>query len=115
VGMASAILTILIIVFSEVIPKSIAAAFPERISLLVYPLIRFFVMLFKPITAVLNGLTVLLTQALSKGQVEDVSVSKEELRAIVDIADSEGMFQKEESYRIKGFFDFHDLNVKDVL
>src|SRR5699024_7809559 len=61
------------------------------------------------------GLTGLLTQALSKGQVEDVSVSKEELRAIVDIADSEGMFQKEESYRIKGFFDFHDLNVKDVL
>jgi Mg2+/Co2+ transporter CorB len=115
VGIASAILTVTIIIFSEVIPKSVAAAFPERIAFLVYPIIRFFIIIFKPVTVGLNWLTSFITKALSKGEAEDVSVSKEELRAIVDIADSEGMFQERESYRIKGALDFHNLNVKDVL
>lgn len=115
VGVASAILTVTIIVFSEVIPKSIAAAFPDRISMLVSPVIRFFVILFKPVTVVLNWLTGSITKALSKGETNDVSVSKEELRTMVDIADSEGTFNEAESHRIKGVLDFYNLNVKDVL
>lgn len=115
VGLASAILTVTIIVFSEVLPKSVAAAFPERIAFLVYPVIQFFVVIFKPITIVLNWLTSFITKALSKGQPNDVSISKDELRAMVDIADSEGTFNQAESHRIKGAFDFYNLNVKDVL
>src|SRR5699024_2027563 len=69
----------------------------------------------KPVTFLLNKLTGFITRSLSKGEVDNVSVSKEELRAIVDIADSEGLLQKDESYRIKGVLDFHNLNVKDAL
>ncbi|MFC7322927.1 hemolysin family protein [Halobacillus campisalis] len=115
VGLASAILTIIIIIFSEVIPKSVAAAFPDRIALIVYPVIRFFVIIFKPVTILLNWLTGNITKALSKGEYQDVSISKEELRTMVDIADSEGMFNEAESFRIKGVLDFYNLNVKDVL
>ncbi|GIO23935.1 hemolysin family protein [Oceanobacillus sp. J11TS1] len=115
VGLASAILTVTIIIFSEVIPKSIAASFPNRISFLVFPIIRVVVFILKPITFLLNGLTGFITKVLSKGEVQAGSVSKEELRAIVDIADSEGAFQKDESSRIRGVFDFYHLNVKDVL
>lgn len=115
VGLASAILTVTIIIFSEVIPKSVAAAFPDRIALTVYPVIRFFVILFKPITIVLNRLTGFITKALSKGEVNESSISKEELRTMVDIADSEGTFNEAESHRIKGVLDFYNLNVKDVL
>jgi putative hemolysin len=115
VGIASAILTVTIIVFSEVLPKSVAAAFPDRISFLVYPVIRFFVIVFKPITFVLNWLTGFITRALSKDQTNDASISKEELRTMVDIADLEGTFNKAESHRIKGVLDFYSLNVKDAL
>ena len=115
VGLASAILTVTIIIFSEVIPKSVAATFPDRISLAVYPVIRFFVILFKPITIALNKMTDMITKALSKGQAQEASVSKEELRLMVDIADSEGTFNPVESDRIKGVLDFYNLNVKDVL
>ena len=109
VALASAILTVMIIVFSEVIPKSVAAAFPDRIAFVVYPIIQFFVVIFKPITAVLNWLTSFITKALSKGQPKDVSISKEELRVMVDIADAEGTFNPSESHRIKGALDFHNL------
>src|SRR5699024_8235221 len=56
-----------------------------------------------------------IVKLLSKDREEDVSISKEELRAMVDIAGSEGTFKQEESHRIKGVLDFHNLNVKDVL
>ncbi|MFG6149396.1 hemolysin family protein [Halobacillus sp. B23F22_1] len=115
VGLASAILTIVIIIFAEVIPKSVAAAFPDRIAYMVSPIIRFFVIVFKPITIVLNWLTGAITRALSKNQDEEMSVSKEELRTMVDIADSEGTFDQTESFRIKGALDFYNLNVKDVM
>ncbi|MFD1851031.1 hemolysin family protein [Oceanobacillus bengalensis] len=115
VALATAILTVAIIIFSEVIPKSVAAAFPDRISYLVYPVIRGVVVVLKPITIVLNWLTGIITKALSKGQPNDVSISKEDFRAMIDIADSEGTFRKDESFRIKGVLDFHNLNVKDVL
>lgn len=115
VGVATAILTITIIIFSEVIPKSVAAAFPDRISYLVYPVIRFVVIILKPVTFLLNKLTNFITKLLSRGQESDVSISKEDFRAMVDIADSEGTFKDDESNRIKGMLDFHNLNVKDVL
>lgn len=115
IGIASAILTVIIIIFSEVIPKSVAATFADRISLLVYPIIRFFVIIFKPITIVLNKLTGAITKVLAKDQVQEVSVSKEEFRTMVDIAGSEGTFDEAESHRIKGMLDFYNLNVKDVL
>lgn len=115
VGLASAILTITIIIFSEVIPKSVAATFPDRIAYIVYPVIRFFTIVFKPFTTLLNGLTGLIIKSLSKGNEDNVSISKEELRAMVDIAGTEGTFKQEESYRIKGVLDFQDLNVKDVM
>ncbi|WP_339226140.1 CNNM domain-containing protein [Oceanobacillus sp. FSL K6-2867] len=115
VAIATAILTVTIIIFSEVIPKSIAAAFPDRISNMVFPIIRVVIFVLKPVTILLNGMTGFITRVLSKGEVNDASFSKEELRAMVDIADSEGMFQPDESHRIKGVLDFYNLNVKDVL
>lgn len=115
VAIASAILTVIIITFSEVLPKSIAAAFPDRIAYLVYPIIQFVIIILKPVTIILNGLTGFITKALSRGEETNVTISKEELRAMVDIADSEGMFKQEESHRIKGVLDFYNLNVKDVL
>ena len=115
IGIATAILTIVIIIIAEIIPKSIAAAFPEQIAYLVYPIINAVIFILKPITFVINKLTDSITRVLSKNAPESVSVSKEELRAIIDIADSEGMLERDESNRIKGVLDFHNLNIKDVL
>ncbi|RIU92650.1 hemolysin family protein [Oceanobacillus picturae] len=115
VGLASAILTVVIIIFAEVIPKSVAAAFPDRISYIVYPVIRFVIIIFKPLTFLLNSITGFIIRILSKGQDKEASVSKEEIRAMVDIARTEGIFKQDESHRIKGVLEFNNLNVKDAL
>ena len=115
VAVASAVLTVTIIVFSEVLPKSIAAAFPERIAYVVHPIIRFVIIILKPVTFLLNALTGFIIRILSKGEQQNDSVSRDEIRAMVDIARTEGIFKKEESHRIKGVLDFQNLNVKDAL
>ncbi|MCM3549743.1 Mg2+ or Co2+ transporter CorB [Niallia circulans] len=108
-------MTVAIIVFAEVLPKSIAASFPDKIAYFVSPVIRALMTLLKPITYLLNLGTGALIQLLSKSQPKEKSFSKEELRTIVDIASGEGTFEKEESHRIKGILDFRSLNVNDAI
>lgn len=115
IALLSGILTVIIIIFGEVIPKSVASAFPERIAYLICPIIQFLVVVLRPITVVLNAMTDAITRALSKGEVQKSSVSKDELMAIVDLADSEGELLSDESYRINATLNFQRLNVKDVL
>ncbi|AKS67611.1 hemolysin [Staphylococcus schleiferi] len=113
VGIASAILTIVIIVFAEVIPKSIAATFPDPIARLVFPIIRFFVIILKPITIVLNAITDGINRLLSRGQ-ENQGMSKEEVRTMVSIAGTEGAFNEMERNRIQGVMNFDRLKVNDI-
>ncbi|MEK4555962.1 hemolysin family protein [Jeotgalicoccus sp. FSL K6-3177] len=115
VTIASVVLTVSIIVFAEVIPKSIAAAFPERMSYLVRPVIAFLNVVFYPLTFILNAMTDLITRFLSKGSQPSWTVSREEIVNLVQIADTEGAIQGVESQRLKGILDFRDLNVKDVM
>ena len=114
VSIATAVTTVTIIVISEVIPKSIAATYPDRISRLVYTPISFFIMIFKPITLILNGMTDAINKFLSKGNEDQQRFSKEEIRQMVSIAGSEGAFNEMERNRIQGVMDFEKLKIKDI-
>src|SRR5699024_3432051 len=114
VGVATAVTTVTIIIISEVIPKSVAATFPDKISRLVFPAISFFIVIFKPVTVILNGLTDSINKLLSKGQVGQQRYSKEEIRQMVSIAGSEGAFNEMERNRIQGVMDFEKLRIKDI-
>ncbi|MDG0843180.1 CNNM domain-containing protein [Staphylococcus equorum] len=114
VSIATAVTTVTIIVISEVIPKSIAATYPDRISRLVYTPISFFIIIFKPVTLILNGLTDSINKILSKGHEDQQRFSKEEIRQMVSIAGSEGAFNEMERNRIQGVMDFEKLRIKDI-
>lgn len=115
IALAVAIAITGIIIFAEIIPKAIARAIPTEIAYLVSPIIRGIIKVLKPIIWLLNKLAALITSPFAKEQVDEVSVSKDELRTLVDLAGLEGTFQADESYRIKGVLDFQNLNVKDVM
>ena len=115
VAAASAVLTVTIILFAEVVPKSIAAAFPEKVSYLVMPIIRLVIIVLKPVTVILNFLTDNITKILSRGEQPAWTVSKDELVNLIDIANAEGVLKGRETNRIKGILDFRDLNVKDIM
>ncbi len=110
-----AVLTFTIILFAEVMPKAIAAAFPERTAYMVLPLMRIFIIIFKPLTVILNFITDNITKILSRGEQPAWTVSKDELVNLIDIANAEGVLKGRETNRIKGILDFRTLNVKDIM
>ncbi|QED47962.1 CNNM domain-containing protein [Cytobacillus dafuensis] len=115
VGVATGILTVVLIIFCEVLPKSIAASLPEKIAYTVFPIIRVLVFILKPLTFLLSKFTSKIIKLFAKNVNNTVSVSKEELMTLVDIATNEGTFRNEETIRIKGVIDFNRLYVHDVL
>ncbi|MFJ5769433.1 hemolysin family protein [Psychrobacillus sp. NPDC093180] len=109
------ILTVIIILFAEVLPKTIAATFSERIVYIVAPMIRLLVGLLRPITFLVAEFINMLIRIGSKGAVKETIITKEELLNMVDIASTDGTFEEEESERIKGILDFPNKDVSDVL
>ena len=115
VGLATGILTIIIIVFGEVLPKTIAATFADRVAYVVAPPISLFVTVLRPLTALLGTFTNLFIRVISKGAVTEATLTKEDLKSMMDIATIEGTFEKDETLRLKGVLDFRDKDVSDVL
>lgn len=115
VGIATGILTVIIIVFGEVLPKTIAATFSDRIAYVVAPPIRLLVKLLTPLTAILSLFTNIFIRIISKGTVTEATLTKEDLKSMVDLASIEGTFEQDETLRIKGMLDFPDKDVSDVL
>lgn len=115
VGVMTGILTVVLIVFGEVLPKTIAATFADRIAYVVAPTISILVKLLTPLTILLSLFTNVFIRIISKGAVREATLTKEELRSMVDIASTEGTFEQEESLRLKGVLDFPEKDVSDVM
>ena len=115
IGWSIAILTVFIILFCEVLPKTIAATFSDRVVYAVSPLIRLLVIILRPITAFIAEITNLFIRIGSKGAITETTITKEELLSMVDLASTDGTFEDEESERIKGMLDFPNKDVSDVL
>ena len=115
VGLLTGILTVVLIIFGEVLPKTIAATFAETLAYQVAPLISVLVKVLTPLTYLLALFTNLFIRILSKGKVTEATLTKEDLRSMVDIASTEGTFQQDESLRLKGVLDFPEKDVSDVM
>ncbi|AMQ08014.1 CNNM domain-containing protein [Sporosarcina sp. FSL K6-1540] len=115
VGIWTGILTVIIIVFGEVLPKTIAATFSERVAYMVTPSITLLVKLLTPLTALLGLFTNIFIRIISKGAVTKATLTKDDLRSMVDIASIEGTFEMDESNRLKEVLDFAEKDVSDVL
>lgn len=115
VGIATGILTLIIIVFGEVLPKTIAATFADRMAYIVAPPIRLLVTLLTPLTVILSAFTNIFIRIISKGNVKEATLTREDLKSMLDIASTEGTFEQEETLRLKDVLDFRDKDVSDVL
>lgn len=116
IGFATLVMTILILIFGEITPKSLAMQYTEKFALLVAPIINFLAVLFSPVVHVLTKITNLFIRLL--GGVPDNKkpfITPEELRTIVDVSSQEGILENEEKEMIYNIFEFGDLRVRDVM
>ena len=109
-GLATGIMTLMILVFGEVFPKSLATRNNVAIArLTVYP-VYWFSILFFPISTFLNFIPLL------TGKVQKTSiVTEEELMTIVEVVEEEGEIKEEERELIHNIFEFDDTNASEIM
>jgi Mg2+/Co2+ transporter CorB len=114
---ATAIMTVVVVVFSEVLPKTMAINHPDRASLLVARPIAVIVKLFGPITMAIEKLVRLLLRIVGfkLDASSNVLTGPEELRGAVDFLHSEGEVVKDDRDMLGGLLDLRELEVSDVM
>ncbi|MBO5918459.1 MAG: DUF21 domain-containing protein, partial [Oscillospiraceae bacterium] len=110
---ASVVLTVVILIFGEISPKSLAKESPERWAMAATPLLRLFTVVLAPIN-LLFGLWKKLLSLLFRKTQED-GITEEELVGMVDQAHSEGGLDEHESELIRAAIEFNDLEVSEIL
>ena len=110
---ATVVLTVVILVFGEISPKSLAKEMPERWAMFSAPLLRLFMVILAPLTALFGLLKKLLNLLFHKN--EDEGITEEELVGMVDQAETEGGLDEHESDLIRAAIEFNDLEVSEIL
>ena len=111
-AISTAVLTIVILTFGEISPKTVAKKLPESFAMFSAPLINLFLIIFFPLTIIFKGLQSLLGRIFKSN--DDQGMTEEELISIIEEAEEEGDFDKEESSLIKSAIEFADLEVGEI-
>lgn len=116
VGIATAIMTILVLVFAEITPKTLASRNPEQVALKVARPIYGITYILNPIITVLNAfVAIIINLLIGKNLKEQPFITEEELKNIVDVSHQEGVIEIEEKKMIYNVVEFGDLQVKEVM
>ncbi|MFK8025558.1 MAG: hemolysin family protein [Ilumatobacter sp.] len=110
IGIFSALLTLGILVLSEIIPKTLGAVYWRGLAPLVARLLKPLIYLLYPLVLMSQWFAKLLTRGEKKGD-----VSREELAALADIGAEEGVFDEQEAQLFKSLLRFDRLSVSDVM
>ncbi|MFA6984547.1 MAG: hemolysin family protein, partial [Sedimentibacter sp.] len=113
---ATGIMTLLILIFGEITPKSLAAQNSEKISLRLSGFVEFVIIIVTPISFVLTIITSFMVKILG-GKVDKNKpfITQEELKTMVNVSYKEGVLEGEEKDMIYNVFDFSDSEVNDVM
>ncbi len=107
------VITILVLIFGEVTPKSIAKRIPEKMAVHTVQFVQFLEVILIPLVVVFKGIGSLFSRLVKVK--EDDGDFQDELLTVVDEAEKEGNLEEHESDLISAAIEFNDVDVKDVL
>ena len=109
-GIISAILTLLILVFSEIIPKTIGASYWRSLAMPSARIIRVLVFITYPLV----WISELLTKCFSP-KIQPLTVSREEVGAMVEVGTDEGVFDRSENRILQSFLKIADVCAEEIM
>ena len=115
VGIATGILTFLILVFGEITPKNVASKNAEKMALAYIGVISFLVTLLTPVIFIVNTVAKFVISIFNKNGDDNNAVTEEELRAMVEYSHEEGVIENEEKKMIVNVVDFGDTVAGDIM
>ena len=116
VGVATGILTLAVLVFGEVAPKTMASRNAEQIALRAAGPVKVLMWLFTPLVFVVNNLARLVMKLFGADRPgKRELMTAEELRTIVQVGHEDGVIENSERKMIDNVFDFGDRNARDIM
>lgn len=107
------VMTIVVLIFGEITPKTVAKEKAESYAIIVTPAVKFFVLLFYPLNMFFRGWKAILNKIFGLGKFD--TVTEEELKTYVDEAHTGGEIDENESELIRSSIEFDDLYISDIL
>lgn len=115
---ASILLTILVLIFGETMPKIVARRNPQPFALRVARPLRVLMVLLTPVTTVICGLVNLITAPLkgeTLGEDEEAEAAEEELIDLIETSEDEGIIGEDQSELLQNALDFSEISAQEVM
>jgi Mg2+/Co2+ transporter CorB len=114
---ASVILTVVILIFAEVMPKTYAIAYPDRVALAVAPIMRLIVAVLGPIVMTVEFIVkkTLMLFGVDTSNVDSILSAHDEIRGAIDMHQKEGTIVKKDRDMLGGILDLKELEVMDIM
>lgn len=116
IAWATAIMTILILIFGEVTPKTLASNNKEGVSLAVGKILNFMIIIFSPFVFIINIMTTIIFKIFGIKDDDPKSlITEEELKVLVNVSHQEGVLEEEEKTIIDNVFEFGDMKAENAM
>ena len=114
-GIATGIMSVLILLFGEITPKTLVSQRPEGFAIRISGILHGLGKLLSPVIYVFNSFTNLLVRLISGPVKKDHLITEEELRMLVNVGEEEGFIDEDEREMIDSIFEFDDTLVREVM
>ncbi|MBE6571456.1 MAG: HlyC/CorC family transporter [Ruminococcaceae bacterium] len=111
--LSTAVMTVVILIFGEITPKTLAKDSPEKTALRAAPVLKILNIIFFPINFIFSMWKKLINKVFKTES--DQSITEEELITIIDEAEEGGSLDEQESELIRSAIEFNDVDVEDIL
>lgn len=115
VALSAGVVTLLILIFGEITPKSFATKHSENIALKIAFIISGIVYILRPVVFVLNLITKFIIKILKAEGETMPTITEEELKTIVNVGHEEGIIEESEKDMIHNVFEFNDTEVREIM
>ncbi|MDO5301576.1 MAG: hemolysin family protein [Tissierellia bacterium] len=112
---STVVMTIAVLIFGEVLPKSVAQQNPEALSQRVSRPITTLTVLLKPVVVVLTAITGWIFKLFLDDEGESPAITEEELKTMIEVSEEEGLIQQQERVYIDNVFDFSSATASDMM
>ena len=113
VTLSTIIMTVVVLIFGEVSPKSLAKDSPERFAMFSAPILRVLMLILTPVNAFFSAWKKMLSRLFKTP--EDPGITEEELLTLVDEAENDGGINANEGELLRSAIEFYDIDASDIL
>ncbi len=117
VALATAVMTVLVLIFGEVLPKTLSITFPEPVAVRVAPLVRVLILVFSPVVSLVRALVrgILRVFGVRADPDGKMLALREEIMGAIALGHSEGAVEKEDRDRLLGALDLSHRTVDEIM